>query len=176
MKTIVIYTSQTGFTKRYAEWIAERMNADILDLKEAKKKPDSFFGGYDAIVYGGWCMAGKVAKSTWFLGKAPGCKGKKLAVFAVGCSPDGTPEVAESLKQLLTDEQRQYIKAFYCQGGINYERMSFPYRMAMKMFANSLKNRKNATAKEKEMGEFIAQNHDLADIRFIEPIIAYLEA
>ena len=176
MKTIVIYTSQTGFTKRYAEWIAERMNADILDLKEAKKKPDSFFGGYDAIVYGGWCLAGKVAKSTWFLGKAPGWKGKKLAVFAVGCSPDGTPEVAESLKQLLTDEQRQYIKAFYCQGGINYERMSFPYRMAMKMFANSLKNKKNATAKDKEMGEFIAQNHDLADIRFIEPIIAYLEA
>ncbi len=23
MKTIVIYNSQTGFTKRYAEWIAE---------------------------------------------------------------------------------------------------------------------------------------------------------
>ena len=109
MKTIVIYTSQTGFTKRYAEWIAERMNADILDLKEAKKKPDSFFGGYDAIVYGGWCMAGKVAKSSWFLGKASGWQGKKLAVFAVGCSPDGTPEVAEALKKLLTDEQRQYI-------------------------------------------------------------------
>lgn len=176
MKTIVIYTSRTGFTKRYAEWIAERTNGDILNLKDAKKKADSFFDRYDAIVYGGWCMAGKVVKSAWFLGKAPGWQGKRLAIVAVGCSPDGTPEVAEALKQLLTDEQRQYIKAFYCQGGINYERMSFPYRMAMKLFANSLKNKKNATAKEKEMGEFIAQNHDLADIRFIEPVVAYLEA
>lgn len=176
MKTIVIYTSQTGFTKRYAEWIAERMNGDILDLKDAKKKADSYFDGYDAIVYGGWCMAGKVVNSGWFLAKAPGWKGKKLAIIAVGCSPDGTPEVAEALKQLLTDEQRQYIKAFYCQGGINYDRMKFPYRLAMKLFANSLKNRKNATAKDKEMGEFIAQNHDLAEIRFIEPIVAYLEA
>ena len=176
MKTIVIYTSQTGFTKRYAEWIAERMNGDILDLKDAKKKADSYFDGYDAIVYGGWCMAGKVVNSGWFLAKAPGWKGKKLAIIAVGCSPDGTPEVAEALKQLLTDDQRQYIKAFYCQGGINYDRMKFPYRMAMKLFANSLKNRKNATAKDKEMGEFIAQNHDLAEIRFIEPIVAYLEA
>ena len=176
MKTIVIYTSQTGFTKRYAEWIAERMNGDILDLKDAKKKADSYFDGYDAIVYGGWCMAGKVVNSGWFLTKAPGWKGKRLAIIAVGCSPDGTPEVAEALKQLLTDDQRQYIKAFYCQGGINYDRMKFPYRMAMKLFANSLKNRKNATAKDKEMGEFIAQNHDLAEIRFIEPIVAYLEA
>ncbi|MBR5961138.1 MAG: flavodoxin [Clostridia bacterium] len=176
MKTIVIYTSQTGFTKRYAEWIAERMNADILDIKDAKKKEAGFYDGYDAIVYGGWCMAGKVVKAEWFLAKAPGWTGKKLAIAAVGCSPDGTPEVAEALKQLLTDEQREYIKAFYCQGGINYGRMKFPYRMAMKMFANSLKNKKNATAKEKEMGEYIAQDHDLADIRYIEPIIAYLEA
>ena len=28
MKTIVIYNSQTGFTKRYAEWIAEAAGAD----------------------------------------------------------------------------------------------------------------------------------------------------
>ena len=46
MKTIVIYTSQTGFTKRYAEWIAERMNGDILELKDAKKKADSYYDGY----------------------------------------------------------------------------------------------------------------------------------
>ncbi len=176
MKTIVIYTSQTGFTKRYAEWIAKRMNADILNLKDVRKKADGFFDGYDAIVYGGWCMAGKVVKSAWFLEKAPGWRGKRLAIFAVGSSPDGTPEVAEAMKQLLTDEQREYIRAFYCQGGINYGRMSLPYRLAMKLFSNSLRNKKNATAKEKEMGEFIAQDHDLADIRFIEPVVAYLEA
>ena len=38
MKTIVIYTSQTGFTKRYAEWIAEAMGADCFELSVAKKK------------------------------------------------------------------------------------------------------------------------------------------
>ena len=38
MKTIVIYTSQTGFTKRYAEWIAEAMGADCFELSVAKRK------------------------------------------------------------------------------------------------------------------------------------------
>lgn len=38
MKTAIIYHSQTGFTKRYAEWIAEAAGADCFDLAEAKRK------------------------------------------------------------------------------------------------------------------------------------------
>ena len=38
MKTIVIYNSQTGFTKRYAEWIAEEAGADCLALSDAKRR------------------------------------------------------------------------------------------------------------------------------------------
>ena len=54
MKTLVVYTSQTGFTKKYAGWIAEEMNADIYDLNDAKKKGDDFFAGYDAIRISVW--------------------------------------------------------------------------------------------------------------------------
>ena len=43
MKTLVIYTSQTGFTKRYAEWISEELDADIYELKDVKKKTNDFF-------------------------------------------------------------------------------------------------------------------------------------
>ena len=38
MKTLIIYTSQTGFTKKYAEWLADRTGGDLLDLKAAQKK------------------------------------------------------------------------------------------------------------------------------------------
>lgn len=37
MKNVVIYTSQTGFTKRYAEWIGEAAEAEAVDLAQAKK-------------------------------------------------------------------------------------------------------------------------------------------
>ena len=33
MKTVVIYNSQTGFTKRYAQWIAEAAGADCLEFR-----------------------------------------------------------------------------------------------------------------------------------------------
>lgn len=77
MKTLVIYTSQTGFTKRYAEWISEELNADIYDLKDVKKKTNDFFETYEAIIYAGWCMAGMVVKVKWFFEKATYWKNKK---------------------------------------------------------------------------------------------------
>lgn len=36
-KIAVIYNSQTGFTKRYAEWIADATGAECLELSDAKK-------------------------------------------------------------------------------------------------------------------------------------------
>ena len=53
MKTIVIYNSQTGFTKRYAEWIAEATGADCVELSAAKKKD---LAAYEAIIFGGWVV------------------------------------------------------------------------------------------------------------------------
>ena len=172
MTPAVIYTSQTGFTKRYAEWISEKANADIFELKEAQKKDASFFDAYDAVIYAGWCMAGKVVKSNWFFDKAGSLKGKKLAIVAVGASPNENPQVDAAMAALLTDEQKQYIKVFYCQGGINYDKMKLPSKLAMKMFAASLKKSKDP--KQREQGEFIDHSYDVSDIKFIEPIIAFL--
>ena len=173
MKTLVVYTSQTGFTKRYAQWIAERMEADLFDLKDVQKKADSAFDEYEAIVYAGWCMAGSVVKVKWFLDKAKSWKGKHLAVVAVGGSPNDNPDVEVALEKILTDEQRTYIKAFYCQGGFNYEKMNLLSRLAMKAFVSTLKKSKDE--KQREMGSIVDHSYDISDIKLIEPVVAYLQ-
>ena len=142
MKTLIIYTSQTGFTKRYAEWLADEMKADMYDLKNVKNKEEAFFDAYDAIVYAGWIMAGKVVKTNWFLDKANGWKGKRLAVMAVGGSPNDNPDVEVTLKNLIPEDKSRYIKAFYCQGGLDYEKMSLGSKMLMKTFSAMLKSKK----------------------------------
>ncbi len=173
MKTLVVYTSQTGFTKKYAQWMAEKMEADLFDLKDIQNA-DSSFDEYESIVYAGWLMAGKVVKSNWFLEKAKGWKGKKLALVAVGASPNESPDVEVELKNMLIDEQRAYIKAFYCQGGLDYDKMNLASKLAMKAFAGSLKKSKDE--KQREMGSYVDHSYDISDIKFIEPIVAYLQA
>ena len=174
MKTLVVYTSQTGFTKRYATWISERMQGDLMDLKDARKKDDSFFEGYEAIVYGGWLMAGKVVKVDWFFEKAKTWKDKHLALIVVGGSPKDNPDVDVAMEGMLSEEQKTYMQAFYCQGGFDYDKMKLPSKLAMKAFVSTLKKSKNE--KEREVGSMIGSSYDISDIKFIEPVVAYLEA
>ena len=175
MKTLIIYTSQTGFTKKYAQWLSDRLKADIYELKDVQKKDDAFFDEYQAIVYGGWAMAGKTVKINWFFEKAKEWKAKRLAVFCVGGSPNDNPDVEKMLENMLTDEQKKYIKAFYCQGGFDYEKMNTASRLAMKMFVSALKKKKDPTEEEKIMVKMISDSYDISDIKYIEPIAEYIE-
>ena len=174
MKTLIIYTSQTGFTKKYAKWLAEKMSGDLLELKDAKKKTAEYFEDYDAICYGGWIMAENIVKVKWFLEKAADWKNKRLAVFCVGGSPNDNPDIDVFLKKALTEEQKKYIKLFYCQGGFNYEKMNGPSRIAMKMFVSALKKKKDLTEEEKFAVEKMSSSYDISDIKYIEPIVSYL--
>ena len=77
---------------------------------------------------------------------------------------------------MLNDEQKKFIKAFYCQGGINYEKMSAGNRLTLKMFVGALKKKKNLSEKERTMVEMISSTYDISDKKYIEPIVEYLEA
>ena len=93
MKTIIIYNSQTGFTKRYAQWIAEETGADCLALSDAKKTD---FTEYEAIIFGSWACAGGISKLAWFKNNMEKWSGKKLIAFCVGASPMENPEIGRA--------------------------------------------------------------------------------
>ncbi|MCR5756266.1 MAG: flavodoxin domain-containing protein [Acetatifactor sp.] len=173
MKTLIIFSSQTGFTKRYAEWIAEETDAELISLSRAKKKNADYFDTYDAILYGGWTMAGRVVKADWYFKRAEKWKDKKLLVFCVGASPMENPEIQTALDNMLTSEQKEFIKIFYCPGGIAYDKMNLFSRLAMKAFASALK--KDADPDKQKQGAIISESYDIADKQYIQPILGELK-
>lgn len=176
MKVLVVYSSQTGFTKSYAYWICERTGGQMLELNEAKKKPESYFNDFDAIIYGSWAIAGKVNNSSWFREKLPSWKGKKLALFCVGASyVDDNEDIKILMDNSLTPEEKKYAKSFYCQGGINYEKMNFINKGLLKVFATVLKNKKNKTGQDEAMAKALEKSYDISDKKFIEPILDYID-
>lgn len=172
MKTIVIYNSQTGFTKRYAQWIAEAAGADCFELSEAKKIN---MDDHDAIIYGGWACAGGISKLNWFKSNMNKWAGKKLIVFCVGGSPLESPEVMPALNRNFTESELQKINVFYCPGGFNYEKMSAPSKLMMKLFIKTLKAKKDRTDADNEMIKMISSSYDISDRKYIEPILKCLE-
>ena len=172
MKTIVIYNSQTGFTKRYAEWIAEATKADCLELSAAKKKD---LTTYEAIIFGGWACAGSISKISWFKGNIDKWADKKLMAFCVGGSPIDNPEIEQTLKQIFNESASEKVSVFYCPGGFNYDKMSASSKLMMKMFIKMLKAKKDKTEAEQEMVKMISQSYDISDKKYIQPILECLK-
>lgn len=172
MKTIVIYNSQTGFTKRYAEWIAEASGADCLPFATAKKKD---LTAYETIIFGGWACAGSISKIGWFKQNMDKWANQKLIAFCVGASPIDNPQIEASLKRNFNESEQKRVKTFYCPGGFRYEKMSFPSKFMMKMFIKTLKAKKNKTEEERVMIKMISSSYDISDKKYIEPILQCLK-
>lgn len=167
MKTAIIYVSQTGFTKQYAEWLAEEVMGDCIAFAEAEKMD---FSAYDAVVFGSWCHAGMVRKLGWFKEKLPRWTDKKTVVFAVGAMPAESPEIQKALRNNFTEEEWKQLSVFYCPGGLRYENMKLGSKMMMKMFAKMMAGKKDKTEEEKAMAEMIGKSYDISDRKYILPI------
>lgn len=172
MKTAVIYNSQTGFTKKYAEWISEAAGADCFDLRAAKKQN---FDGYEAIVFGGWACAGSISKISWFKSNMDKWSDKTLVVFSTGGCPAGSPEIEAFLNNNFSETERNKIHIFYCPGGFNYEKMSAGSKLMMKMFQKMVGAKKEKTDADIEMLKMISHSYDISDRKYIEPIIKLID-
>lgn len=171
MKTIVIYYSQTGFTARYARWIAEAAGADCLELSAAKHKD---FTAYEAIIFGSWACAGGISKLRWFKRNLGQWGGKKLIVFCVGGSPTDSPEIEPALHRNFSESELKQVDVFYCPGGFNYEKMSASSKIMMKMFIKILAAKKDQTEADREMIKMISGSYDISDKKYMEPILECL--
>lgn len=168
--TIVIYNSQTGFTKKYAQWISEALECEFVELSEANKMN---FEQYETIIFGGWACAGGVSKIKWFKNNMKKWDNKKLAVYCVGGSPIENPEIEVAMKSWFTEEEHKKVTSFYCPGGFNYEKMPRASKLMMKMFIGALKAKKDKTEAEQIQIEMISKSYDISDRKYIEPIVAW---
>ena len=174
MKSIVIYNSQTGFTKKYAEWISELASCECVEFKSAKKLN---LLDYDAIVFGSWCMAGGITKLPWFKKQIPALSSaeKKLIVYAVGASPADSPDVPVAMRKSFSDAEWPLVKVFYCPGGLNYDKMSGASKLGMKMLLKILSSKKDQTEEDLKQIEMISHSYDISDKKYAEAVAAELK-
>jgi menaquinone-dependent protoporphyrinogen IX oxidase len=84
MSIFVVYKSISGFTKKYAAWIAEDLNVSAYELNEFKKIT---LHENDIVVFGGSMHAIGINGFKEIKKYLSNRKFRKLIVFAVGASP-----------------------------------------------------------------------------------------
>ena len=120
----VIYKSIYGTTKRYAEWIADDLDASIFEA--ANIKPSQLLD-YDVVIYGGGLYAGGIIGVK--LVTASPCN--SLIVFTVGAANPSTTDYSGILKKNFTPELLSETKIFHLQGGIDYNKLGFAHKIMM---------------------------------------------
>lgn len=142
MKKVVVYQSGTGFTAKYAEWIAQQLRCETKELKSVNLHE---LVSYDLVVYGGWIMAGMVSGYD----KLKGLELKKLIVYGVGM----TVPSEQIVNQLAQQNQIPRECFFYFEGGYNPQKLGFMKRMMLNMMRKSIEKKENKSAEELHMLE-----------------------
>ena len=161
MKRIVIYQSGTGFTAKYAGWIAEDLGCEA---KEYKSVSMNELSGYDMVIYGGWIMGGMVVG----FDKIKGLNLNNVVVFGVGMSISSE----EVIENIATQNQIPRDKCFYFEGGYNPQKLGFMKKMMVNMVIKSVEKKEEKTEADLHMLK-TAKGADNTNREAIKELVEY---
>jgi menaquinone-dependent protoporphyrinogen IX oxidase len=175
MKTIVIYRSKTGFTKKYAEWIGAELSAEVL---EASNVAPDMLTAYDTIIYGGGLYAGGIHGIRLIKRNLDRLRGKKIAVYATGASPPRAEAIAEVRTKNFTPEQQKQIQFFFLRGGFDFGKLRLLDKILMTMLKWKMKSKNPLKLVPDERGMLAAYDHpvDFTQKKNIDALLEYIRS
>ena len=174
MSTVVVFSSQTGFTKRYAEWIAEELECEAVSLDD---DPRFDAEGFDVVVLGGWLHAGGLVGKRWLARAREAHPDARFVAFAVGATPpEWSDMVDEAMAREFPSPDFDDMEVFYLRGGFAYERLSMPNKLAMKLFFKMQEKNADADPRAAEMLEGMRGGFDGTERASAAPVVACARA
>ena len=169
MKTVVVYKSKTGFTKKYAEYISETLECPLYDYKSSKNVD---LDDYDVVIYGGSLYASGILGLKKFKERI---KDQELIVFAVGATPPKEGLDEELIKSNFSEEERKNVKFFYMRGGFDFGSLNLIDKLLMKTMKKSIlkKDPEERTPDEKGMLNAFDNPVDFTNRKKIQPLVDY---
>ena len=161
-KMVVVYTSETGFTKTYANWIAGELNVECVELS------DYVINKNDIVIYGGWIYGGTIVDLYKVADKV-----KELIVFAVGSLPYNEEVVEDIIYKNNLDD----IPFFYMESGIRFERLNSLKQMALEFerVNAEIKADEDKTIIDEYVSDLVCDSFDNSDKQYIYALVDYVK-
>ena len=178
-RTLVLYRSQHGTTKRYAHWIADALNADVM---EASKKT---FGDwsykmtrYDMVLFGGNINERGINGIKDYKAALTKEHIDNYAFFCVGSHPASEEVVEEHIKDNFKENERPKAKLFYFRGRLDFIGLGWYEKRIMGglMKAIEKKYEEDRTPVEAELLEAYYDDVDWSDKSYIQPLVDYVKS
>lgn len=160
MNKLVVYQSETGFTRLYAQWIAEALGCPA---RPAGEVTEAELAGTGLIIFGGWLMGSRIMGLEKIRRAAP----QRLVVFAVGITPAG-PETAEQTRR---QNHLGALPFFYLEGGLRKERLGLIKRAMLGMVKTSLARKGEKSAQDLLLLSRLDASCDCTDRQSLQPLL-----
>jgi menaquinone-dependent protoporphyrinogen IX oxidase len=171
MKTLVVYKSKSGYTQKYAQWIAEELSADILESSKASVRN---MKEYDTVIYGGGVYANSISGVKLITRNLKQLKDKNIVVFATGLTSPEDKGVNEITNKNFTPEQLKHIRFFYLRGGFDFNKLGFLYKTVMKQFTK-MNSKKEQNEDEKALADACQNPVDYTNRDNIRALVEYVK-
>ena len=171
---IVLYKSEYGFTKKYAEWIAEELTCGCAEVSSFDFDTD-----YKTIIFGGGLYAGKINGIKTLIRNYDKIKDKKLIVFTVGVADvddtENVKNIVSSARKQIPEEMFSKIKLFHFRGGMNYKKMSFIHQCMMWFMKTMLskKPENERSDSDRAVIESYGGKFDFSDKKTVDNLVRY---
>lgn len=158
MVSAILYTSNTGFTARYAKMLGEKTGLPVYDLA-GRELPASG----SEVIYLGWLMAGSVkglnkAVKRWSV----------PCICAVGMGQAEAGQGAE-LEGKYSDKQ-----VFYLEGGYDHGKLRGIYKLMMNTMRAAMKGKPADDEQTRRMLDAMEHGGDWVREENLQPVLAWL--
>lgn len=163
----ILYESYGGFTRRYAEWLAEALAGEALSLKDFAKRP---WRPASVLVFGGGVHGNRINGLRRFRAIARAHPDCKSFYFATGLR---LPE-ARMLKLLYKENfgKSQSVPFFYLEGGLALSRLPVSQRMLLVALRAMLDRRENLSEAERVLQKRLSYSEDYSTREQLAPLIS----
>lgn len=170
MRSLIIYGSQYGTTKCYAEKLSEMTGIPVIKYEDIEK-----LTGYESIIHFGGLYAGGVKGLKHTIKALP--KDAILIIATVGLADvsdiENTDCIKKSISRQVPKEIFDRTIIFHLRGGIDYQQLNFKHKTMMKLLYNKAKNlpEEKKTAEIRAMIETFNQKVDFTDYNSLNQIM-----
>ena len=170
---LVLYTTRHGATQRYAERIAQPLDALVKEAAYAKMDTAKT---YDAIVLGCCVYAGKIKGLGFFADHAKELADKRLVLFTCGLYDPQEKEIREALDAQIREalgNMAERVAVFHLRGSLRWQSLGLVERVMMKALLSEIRKKPEAerTQTEALLLESEGGTLDFADEVDFAPIV-----
>lgn len=163
----IVYTSNTGSTAEYAQFLGKELNLPVYSIKQAENKVSCG----SEVIYLGWIMAGEIK------GYKKAVKSYKVcAVCGVGMGQTGT-----QLKEIRDKNAiSQRVPLFTLQGNFDVKKLHGMYRFMMNVMVKTagkqLANKVNRTIEEDDMLDMMVNGGKRVCLENLKAVIEWYKS